>query len=285
MLVTPSRRIFVIGDLNVDYRLHVNEDKVSGDRVPGGTAINAAIAFRDEGFTPVVLGAIGQDEHGDFLESAMERHGISASTVRISAPTGSCALVSDQGFSRRLTNADTSANAVKPIVLAEMLKRLAPQQAEPVFVASHMLVRQKSADCAQFFAEIARLSSRVVVDLLPHDLADRVNWLNVQTCLKGLVFLLISELRTLRGLHAMQRDATPTPIHADWSAAFDDLGARAMALRYGRFGIEMESFAKACEYRNTMEASSYRIMPEDVADPHRSGLGDRLTARLVRSVA
>lgn len=274
--VRTSGRVIVIGDLNVDEVVDAADGPV---RRPGGTAFNAATAFRAVGFRPAVVGAVGRDVDGRLVEQGLDRESIEASLVRCERPTGACRLRRTPGADGRVSNGDRSANAVEPAVLLARLDRLEPGPADVVFVATHLLARHTAAACRQFFAALAAVGARLVVDLVPHNLATRVSGGAVESCLRGLAFLLVAELHTARSLVG-SAGAGDAPQAADWDRVHDRLAPWAVALRHGRFGVEYESLAAPAGPDRTVRVRATRFDLE--AD--LCGFGDRLTAGLLRSL-
>lgn len=277
-----GRRLFVFGDLNVDYVLKAVDNDVNGVRRPGGTAINAALAFQSEGFDSVIVGGLGNDDQADYLEASMLNRGLNARLSRSSQPTGYCVLLGDPRRPRRLTNCDSSANAIDPLVLAASLQELKPRPEEPVFVATHMLVRRPPSECVEFFNVISSMTHRVIADLVPHDLGARVSGETVEMCLKGRAYLIISALGTVRSLFVNYPASSQSPTATDWCALFRRLAPRVVAIRHGRFGSDFESVMVAPRPGTAASVEDYATLFESYPDAEKVGFGDRLTARLLR---
>jgi sugar/nucleoside kinase (ribokinase family) len=274
--VPTSGRVIVVGDLNVDEVV----DAAGGPVLrPGGTAFNAATAFRAAGFRPAVVGAVGRDADGRLVERGLARESIEASLVRCERPTGACRLRRTPGAAGRVSNGDRSANAVDPAALLAPLDRLGPGPADVVFVATHLLARHTAATCRRFFAALAAVGARLVVDLVPHNLAARVGGEAVESCLRGLPFLLVAELHTVRSLLG-SAGAADAPRAADWDRVHDRLAPWAVALRHGRFGVEYESLSAPAGAGRTVRVRATGFDRE----VDMCGFGDRLTARLLRSL-
>lgn len=87
--MTQPTRIICIGAMLWDVigrsprRMNSGED-VGGRirRVPGGVALNIALALARQGLVPVMLSAVGRDVPGDMLISETERRGLDTSHLR-----------------------------------------------------------------------------------------------------------------------------------------------------------------------------------------------------------
>jgi ribokinase len=90
-------RVVVVGSINVDLvayaeRLPRPGETVLGagfERHPGGKGSNQAIAAARAGAEVAMVGAVGQDEHGDFMLGTLADFQVGAEAVeRAAAPTG-----------------------------------------------------------------------------------------------------------------------------------------------------------------------------------------------------
>jgi pfkB family carbohydrate kinase len=277
-----NRRIFVIGDILVDYLAKTSGNALSGTRRPGGTAFNAAVAFQEEGLAPIIVGSVGDDENGEFIQTEMHDRGLSHRIVRSSLPTGECVLIRDRVLHRRLINHDPSANMVDPLIIARTLQDLEPGPEEPIFMATHALARHPPADCVKFFELVSSLSEFIIIDLLPHDLSSYVSRETVQACLNGRTFLLVSQLMTIRGLFLDDPHPSPAPSMDDWHSVFDNLAPRIVAVRYGPLGSDFECVAEAGPSGHVHLRDQYATQFESSPEVEQVGFGDRLTARLAR---
>ena len=98
MAVLP-KVVYVLGNLNVDYLIPAHHFRGGGlvktaNPKSGGTAINAALAFRRHGFQPVIIGGVGKDRGGDFIKLAIEKNRLAhCLCTSASRPTGTCHIV------------------------------------------------------------------------------------------------------------------------------------------------------------------------------------------------
>jgi len=88
-----SARVIVVGSLNVDLvagveRLPQAGETVSGTdlvRTPGGKGLNQAVAAARAGVPVVLVGAVGDDEHGRWLRQVATDEGIDVSCLSVAA--------------------------------------------------------------------------------------------------------------------------------------------------------------------------------------------------------
>ncbi len=111
--------IFVIGDLNVDYMYSPAKLSPTGvildkpEPLAGGTALNAAVAFKAEGLSPIIFGKIGDDADGQFIRRELETKKGIISLVGVSSQqrTGSCSvIIAEDTMQRLLLKEDNNAN-------------------------------------------------------------------------------------------------------------------------------------------------------------------------------
>jgi sugar/nucleoside kinase (ribokinase family) len=92
-------KVFVTGDLAVDnvvtgIALGGITRVAYAPPAVGGSAYNAAIAFKHAGFSPIVFGKVGKDANGNLILSTLERDGIYHFIDRDdSNPTCSCNII------------------------------------------------------------------------------------------------------------------------------------------------------------------------------------------------
>ncbi len=93
-----SRRVLVLGDLNVDYLMNYLEIKggvITNKPKPkiGGTGINAAQAFYEEDLVPILFGKVGNDQEGRLIiQDLRGRDFYSLLGSHPTMPTGSCQI-------------------------------------------------------------------------------------------------------------------------------------------------------------------------------------------------
>lgn len=103
-----GRQVTVLGSLNVDFALQAQTHPVPGETVmarsfakgPGGKGLNQAVAASLAGAETSLVGAIGGDEEGRFLVSALSGLGVgSAGIVTLPGQTTglACVVIDEQG--------------------------------------------------------------------------------------------------------------------------------------------------------------------------------------------
>ncbi|GAB3250621.1 ribokinase [Arthrobacter pigmenti] len=88
--------VLVLGSLNVDEVANVRKLPVHGETVtalnyevhPGGKGANQAVAAARAGAPVRMVGAVGEDSSGHFMQECLEREGIMCSLRMVPAPTG-----------------------------------------------------------------------------------------------------------------------------------------------------------------------------------------------------
>ena len=69
------QKIFVIGDLNIDYQIsNIKGGMVINKPKPkvGGTGYNATLSFLKSGFTPIMFGKVGDDQQGKIIQEVLK---------------------------------------------------------------------------------------------------------------------------------------------------------------------------------------------------------------------
>jgi ribokinase len=100
-----SARVFVVGSLNADHRVHVDRIPAPGETVrasasavaAGGKGANQAVAAARAGAVTTIIGAVGDDGDGLIVRRALAEQDIDTSHVRVlpEAPTGRALITVD----------------------------------------------------------------------------------------------------------------------------------------------------------------------------------------------
>ena len=105
--MTESRRsrVFVVGSLNADHRVHVTRLPAAGETVlatdaavtAGGKGANQAVAAARAGAPTTIIGTVGDDADGRLLQRALTEQDIDAQRVRLvpDAATGRALITVD----------------------------------------------------------------------------------------------------------------------------------------------------------------------------------------------
>ncbi len=249
----------------------------------GGTGFNAARAFKEQGFAPVVVGRVGRDPEATLVRRALVALGITALLGEDpSRPTGRCRInLNAAHLPHRFEVNPDNANFFDREHFAASLSAAEAAGADLAFVAFNLL-RQLPATQAASFLELVRRGGRtLILDLVPHDLYERIELAELRSALGAGVDVLIAEFRTvMRFLEPRCERAEPTA--DDWQALFAHFPAAALALRWGVDNISHEEIrerlaggSSAC--LAALPDTGYVQLPREL----RPGFGDRLTARFV----
>lgn len=280
-------RVLVVGDLNVDFIIPERSFHADGiidapRPAVGGTAYNAAKHFRDADLNPVLFGRVGGDAHGKLIEDALSDSGITSLVARdAQKQTGTATLVYGDSGKRIMVQHGESANDynLSDIEQALVLSRIGAD--DIVFLVGHPFVRQSIGECRQLLEMLCGTKARVVLDIVPHNMHERLEVAAFEAIAHGLVHGVIGETETIAGLCGVQNPRSPGDHVRVMEAVFQRLGARLLVLRYGRGGIEKQDVLTfgSDGIVNVLE----RIDTNYLATPpaRRSGFGDRLTAAVL----
>ena len=94
-------RVVVVGSLNVDLVARVDRlprpgETVTGsdlERTPGGKGLNQAVAAARAGVPVVMIGSVGDDDHGRWLREVARADGIDVASVATVAVATGTALI------------------------------------------------------------------------------------------------------------------------------------------------------------------------------------------------
>ncbi|MCW1383740.1 ribokinase [Novosphingobium sp. KCTC 2891] len=116
--------VVVFGSINRDLVMRVPRLPLAGETVaargldllPGGKGANQATASALHGVPTMLIGAVGDDEHGAAMRAAMAAAGVDASLVQnVAGPTGVAnVFVSDEGENQIVIVAGANAHVAAP---------------------------------------------------------------------------------------------------------------------------------------------------------------------------
>ncbi len=113
-----SKRVLVVGSINVDYVIHTPRlpklgETISGDGFSvncGGKGANQAVAIAKLGTKVKMLGAVGKDSSGELAVKNLESFGVDCEAViKVDAPTGAAVITVCNGDNHIIL--DVGANA------------------------------------------------------------------------------------------------------------------------------------------------------------------------------
>ena len=99
------KTILVVGSLNMDYTIYVNEFPKGGETLfginrfiqPGGKGANQAVAIAKSGLVnTLMVGAIGNDKDGEEVKNIVSSFGVDAKLIKKDVETGNATIVVDK---------------------------------------------------------------------------------------------------------------------------------------------------------------------------------------------
>jgi ribokinase len=129
----PQPRVVVVGSINVDLVVAVDNLPAAGETVTGGRfarhgggkGANQAVAAARLGAAVSMVGAVGQDELGDEAVNELAAEGIDVTAVaRVDAPTGVALIVVDRAGENQIAVASGANAALSPTHVTTSLSRL-----------------------------------------------------------------------------------------------------------------------------------------------------------------
>ena len=274
-------RILVIGHLFLDYFV----DSVTGSVLPrpkaGGTAFNAAIAFKARGFSPIVVGKVGKDRDGARLRASLRRCRLDMLLGEDPArPTGRCYIHSTRlrDDTKRLVVNRDNANCYGLEFLEDAVARAEVEQGDLAFVAAHFIAAHTMAESRALFEMLSDRGLIVILDLVPHSLHRQVSADQLAAIIGDRVRVLISELSTLQLL--MRAPVSPGRI--PWTRLMRRFRVSLIVARFGfedisRQIVRKRTRASASVSLDVLADTGYADLPTEL----RRGHGDRLTADIL----
>jgi GTP cyclohydrolase II len=281
------RRFFIFGDINVDEVInHGNEIVKRGiiyvepERRIGGTAYNAATALVEKGYDVVLYGRVGDDSDGDFVRKELERAKLTAILFQSEKPTGTASLhyFGEKSPERLVYHTSNSANDEYEINdVRATLDFYKADAHDFIFLPCHIFQRERNLDTLRsFFKAIKSHNSRLIMDLVPHDLLDFVSAKTFLSLAASHVHMLVTELTTLLALLEISNE-TREPTDSIIRKILRKLPVSIIILRFGIANISKQWVIKRISH-------GYEILDrlDDTGflkeHRHRRGFGDRLMA-------
>lgn len=245
-----DRWIFVVGDLNMDYIISPTSFPQSGilDKpkpIIGGTAFNAAVAFKDKGFEPIVFGKIGNDSDGQYIQQELESRSIK-SLVGISEDrhTGTCSVIFVEGTKQRwLIKEENNANDYDLDYLKQSLHMSQIGSGDFVFLVGHPFVRLGIDHTKKLVDMISQTGAKMILDVVPHNMHESITFDQFNHVIEDKVSILIGEYNTLMqlaGCKVIQEHPTPD----DMEALFGKFRSRVLVVRSGIGSISKQIVCK-----------------------------------------
>jgi 3,4-dihydroxy 2-butanone 4-phosphate synthase/GTP cyclohydrolase II len=279
--------IFIIGDLNIDYKISLKEN-ITGNQVlnkpepsVGGTALNAAIEFKKI-FEPIVFGKVGNDLEGRFIKDRLEQERIIALLgTATEKSTGTCTMLY-HGNDRLLIKDDmgTNVNDYDLKNLDKALKIADINKIDYVFVVGHALTRCGTAHTKEMMDKVRATGAVIIFDLVPHTMYQTVPLVDLKFVVNN-VEILIGEYKTFMGF---LNDLTPKPIPSndDIKKIFQSIPARIINIRFGEGNISHQLTCQRSDDGHLIlvlqkSPTGYEKCPVE----QRLGFGDMLTKELI----
>ncbi len=105
------KTILVVGSLNMDYTIYVNEFPKEGETLfgnnrfiqPGGKGANQAVAIAKSGLVnTIMIGAIGNDKDGEEVKNIVSSFGVDAKLIKKGVETGNATIVVDKNSENKI---------------------------------------------------------------------------------------------------------------------------------------------------------------------------------------
>ena len=275
-----GKRVFIVGDLNIDISIRDLINRDFDKKRVGGTALNAAIAFKEIGCTPILFGRIGKDQDGELIVDQLRKTGIQ-SLIGISSdkPTGVAYLYGSEGGPDGPKN---SANDYDLVTLDQALILAGLESGDIALLDGYVIYRLGAEHAASLVERVHSTGAFLIFDIVPHLIYKTVGLEEVKTAISGKVDLLIGEHRTFTGFLKGRIDSEKVTSETV-GVIMEEFGVRLLVLRYGTGNISAQ------EIWGRTSANSYvryeKITDTGYADlpaEKQSGFGDRLTAQLTK---
>lgn len=287
-------RIFVTGDLNVDeivtgVRLgsinEVNEIK----KEVGGSAINAAKGFKNQGFKTVIWGSVGNDDNGKLILGEIDKCMIkNAVNIHQSKPTGVCHIIYFQGDNdmRTIYYVRNNANDYQVSFLEKALKWAEISGDDYIYSSLHCFYQlNDDVDHCKSYIQVLRDSgAKLIIDLTPHLIFVKIGLDEIRSIIGGTVFLLIAEYRTFMGFINPGSDENKKVENSSLQKIASAFQAEYYDCRFGKGNISRQILFKkhtrGIQTLSYIEETGYK----NLADNEKSGFGDILTARTLQNL-
>lgn len=105
------KTILVVGSLNMDYTIYVNEFPKEGETLfgnnrfiqPGGKGANQAVAIAKSNLVnTVMIGAIGNDKDGEEVKNIVSSFGVNVKLIKKDVETGNATIVVDKNSENKI---------------------------------------------------------------------------------------------------------------------------------------------------------------------------------------
>jgi len=289
------KRIFVVGDLNVDYNLTIPKQKLSvggiidkPSPVVGGTAFNAARAFKESGFESIIFGKVGNDHEGRQIISEIERSNIKALlAISEAAATGNCHLIFiENDIPRTIIQEGNNANDYDTDNLAMAIGLTDIGERDIVFVVGHPFVRFDREYAKKLIDIIAEKGAKIILDVIPHNMYEKVSLADFKYIVGDRAHVIIAEFSTLMRFLGRTNTSDKPSLHEIEEVVTQfssQISSRILIIRYGEGNIEKQTVCRINPERSLLHIIEQELDTGYTRIPlvERRGFGDRLTAKFL----
>jgi sugar/nucleoside kinase (ribokinase family) len=280
-------KIYVVGHLNIDHVVSEKDLLSPGaanelQPVIGGTAFNAAKAFKARDFEPIIIGKVGNDHEAYLIKEAIKKTRIEfIIKEEKSRPTGCCRVVfSEKDDScRYYKSVSDDANQFDLDFLKDALKGLS--KTDLVFLAGHFLTHSNINQSKEFIDTVSQKAARFILDVVPHNIYQKINLSQFNEVVRDKADVIIGEFTTMMKLGDPSFIPRP-PAGNDWKVLFAKYQTKGLVIRYGLANISKQQVLK-----RRMDDDFEILEPEmdtgfaKLNPDQRRGFGDVLTADFI----
>lgn len=282
----------MLGNLNIDYFLNKYPDPGQPlERLTpmvGGTAYNAAYAFSQKGFLPIIIGNVGNDAEGSYIQRVIYKNKLrSIIHIHPNKPTGTCRIIYSENESdkkRFFIRNKNDANEYEVKFLTAALESIRVKKDELIFIASDFFVRQNISSCKKIVEAVSSKSTKIILDVVPHTIYKKLSLQEFKSIIDDRIQVMIAELKTL-GRFLDSNYSKDSPQLEDWYNIFANFNARFVVIRYGIGEISKQE-VRECSYPGKVETLQAEINTgyEKIKKASKQrGFGDILTADFLAS--
>lgn len=203
------KNILVIGDLNYDLVydgivIGQNND-VKPFRVAGGSGLNACIEFKKAGYSPFLVGKVGDDVYGRCILEKIEIEGLNSFVVVDKVlPTCVCNIfyLKDKDSGRTIFFDNKNTNDYDLKQLNNAMVKLVLTENDYIYLTLYLFVHYQYDMnlCAEYINAIKRSKLKIIVDIVPHNMYLHISGSDLSFLFDGGVFAVIGEYDTFIGL-------------------------------------------------------------------------------------
>lgn len=288
------KKILVIGDLNYDL---IYEGIVIGQnndikpyRVAGGSGLNAAIEFKKAGYSPFLIGKVGDDVYGRCLLEKIESERLDSFIIvdKIN-PTCVCNIfyLSDKQLGRTIFFDNKNTNDYDLKQLDNIMNEFASIENGYIYLTLYLFVHYQynMNKCAEYINALKKSKLKIIVDIVPHNLHLHVSKDDLDFLFDEGVYAVVGEYNTFIGLMGdfNKRSDGYCPSYEDYFDISKRYKAEYYICRFGEHNISYQTiYYRAGDELIFIERdkdTGYQRL-EDVT--RRRGYGEYLTTKALQ---